>query len=482
MSAPDRRASAVVGAAVLASGVLFFFGTGQAIVAVPAATWLAPLPVLLVTARLSGRAAAVAGFAAYLLGTTNSWGFFLHSHDVPPAIGAMISLSMSLIFAATVWVFRRLLVRGHAIPACAAAAATWSGLEFLVPLVEPYGFIGTLAEQLDQPLVLQLASVTGSLGVDALVVFVSCTVAAAAVTVRLRPLVVGAAVLAVVLGFGAVRLDGADAGPTRRVALIVSNRTSWGPDVATGGGRALLDGYLAQIAALPPDVDVAELPEGSLTVDDTTLPAVEAELGQVARTRGTTVVFGVSRRSGGRTWAEAYVLPASGAAPLRYLKHHDRVSPLGHELTFVPGAPTPTGIAICADFDHPDVARDYGRAGAGLVLLPSSDNGANGWLHSRTGLVRGVENGFAVARAGQHGRLVASDRFGRPLADTASGGPEPFAVTVTDVPVTPSATVYSRLGDWFGLLAVVVAAGAVATTAGRSRDRRAAARVTYSPS
>lgn len=469
MSAPERRTTLAAGAAVLASGVLFFFGTGQAIVAVSAATWLAPLPVLLVARHVSGRTAAAIGFMAYLLGTSNSWAFYLGSYDVPLPVGAMISVSMSLIFAAVVWVFRRMLVRGNPVLACLTGAATWSGLEFLLPFVEPYGFVGTLAEELDQPLVLQLASVTGALGVDALVMFVVSAVAAAAATVHLRPVVVAAAVLAVVLGFGAIRMTGADSGPTQRVAMIVSNPTLWGPKVETPAGQALLDGYLAQVAALPPGVDLAVLPEGSLTVDDTTLPSVEAAFSRVAVARNTTVVIGVARYSAGKRWAEAYVIPASGSAPLRYLKHHDRVGPRGETLTFVPGTPTSTGVAICADFDFPDVAREYGTSGTGLVVLPSSDNGANGWLHSRTGLVRGVENGFAVARAGQQGQLVASDRFGRALVDLPSGGTEAFAVAVADVPVTATATVYSWLGDWFGWFCVVLVAVALALTSRGSR-------------
>lgn len=85
------------------------------------------------------------------------------------------------------------------------------------------------------------------------------------------------------------------------------------------------------------------LPEAALSVDDTTPPVVEAAFAQVARERATAVVVGVARASGGRKYANAVIVDRTGAVAPRYPKHHDRVSPLGRDLSFVPGTPTPTG-------------------------------------------------------------------------------------------------------------------------------------------
>lgn len=223
MSAPDHRLLA--GAAVLTSGTLFFLGVGQAIDPIGIATWLAPLPAFAVASRLPGRGAALVGFLAYLLGTTNSWGFFASSHDVPLMIGLPISVLQSAAFALAVWVFRRLLVRERPIAAIVAGPAAWVAVLQLVPYVEPFGLVGTLAEQLTTPLPLQLATVTGGIGVDALVLFASAAVAAA----RPRALVAGAGVLAVTLGYGALRLSTDTSGEAhQRVAVVASNPTRGG--------------------------------------------------------------------------------------------------------------------------------------------------------------------------------------------------------------------------------------------------------------
>ena len=84
---------------------------------------------------------------------------------------------------------------------------------------------------------------------------------------------------------------------------------------------------------------------------------------------------------------------------------------------FVDGA---TGVAICKDLDFPAMIREYGERGVTLMLAPSWDFGADGRLHARMAVMRGVENGFALARAATDGRLTLSDRYGRIIAEAVT--------------------------------------------------------------
>src|SRR6266496_576933 len=93
--------------ALVCSAVLGYLGTGLAPVA--ALTWLAPLPVLWLAPRVPVVTALGVAFGAFLLSTTNSWGFQLHSYDEPMVpVGLMINFGMSLTFVLTVWLFRTL--------------------------------------------------------------------------------------------------------------------------------------------------------------------------------------------------------------------------------------------------------------------------------------------------------------------------------------------------------------------------------------
>jgi len=67
-------------------------------------------------------------------------------------------------------------------------------------------------------------------------------------------------------------------------------------------------------------------------------------------------------------------------------------------------------------------------------------------------VLRGVEGGFAVARAARGGRLTISDDRGRIVAEAASAD-APVASVLADVRVGRSGTPYARLGDWFAWLA-----------------------------
>jgi apolipoprotein N-acyltransferase len=79
-------------------------------------------------------------------------------------------------------------------------------------------------------------------------------------------------------------------------------------------------------------------------------------------------------------------------------------------------------------------------------------------------VVRGVEQGFTIARAAQQGNLTFSDAYGRILAETASSSASEVFLA-RGLPPGPGATFYTRFGDWFGWLCVVsLAATAVILT------------------
>lgn len=443
---------------LLCSAVLGYLGTGLAPVAV--LTWIAPLPVLLLAPRVPVRTALGVAFGAYLLGTANSWGFQLHSYDEPMIpVGLMINLGMSLTFVLTVWLFRSLVVRGRALSAAVAAPAVWTGVLFVVSVANPKGLMGTFAnDQGDVPLVLQTAAVGGMWAVEFLVMFAPCAVAALLSPglprgARLRTGTVAVVVIAAALGFGALQLAGTG-GPPQRVAAIAPNQYAWAPPVSD----TLVAGYVHEIENLPDGVRTAVLPEGAFGAEEADPASLIQPMREAARARAIDIVLGFVQAEGRTRYNFALVFPADGGNPVRYLKQHDLISPHGHDLVFAPG--TRTGVEICADLDFAQPSRDYGAAGTTLLAVAASDNDENGWQHSRTGLLHGVENGMPVAWAGQNGSLMISDGWGRVLAQARTGGPAAFT-TITANVTGPGPTVYSRLGDWFGWLCLAIALAAL---------------------
>jgi len=75
-------------------------------------------------------------------------------------------------------------------------------------------------------------------------------------------------------------------------------------------------------------------------------------------------------------------------------------------------------------------------------------------LHSRMAVMRGVENGFSIARAANGGVVTVNDAYGRIRAEHSSSGAG-GAFLVQSVTLGPGRTLYSQFGDWFAIVCIV---------------------------
>ncbi|WP_086850203.1 acyltransferase [Amycolatopsis kentuckyensis] len=451
--------------ATVTSAVVFFFGTG--LDPVPELAWLAPLPILLLAPRVSGAAAMACAFVAYAAGSSGSWSYFWHSLAVPRPAAIAILGGSALLFALATGLFRVLVRRGNGLLAAVAAPALWTVVIYGVSLLNPTGVMDTLmTTQADRPSVLRLAAVTGGWGVEFLVLFVPAAVAAALAPgvrglARLAGLVTVAAAVGGLVFWSTPPLSG----PSTRVALVAPGQSRWAADVATPDGQALLRSYVDQIGRLPDGVQAVVLPEAAFAVDQASRPRLVDAFTEVARTRSLDVVTGVIDTTPDGRFNAALAIPPSGP-PVEYRKWHNGDSPniaSGTQLAHLAGI----GLMVCMDVNFADPSSDYGQAGTGLVLIPASDEDVDGWAHSRTALIRGVENGFSVAWSATRGTPMLADAQGRVLAEAHTGG-SPFTVVVADVPIGPGKTPYARFGDWFAWLCGLVALVGVVVGARRS--------------
>ncbi|MGW3997956.1 acyltransferase [Amycolatopsis sp. NPDC004772] len=450
--------------ATVGSAVLFFFGTG--LDPVPELAWAAPLPILLLAPRVPGAAAMACAFAAYLAGSAGSWSYFWHSLSVPRPAAIAILGGSALLFALATGLFRLLVRRGHGLLAAIAAPALWTVVLYVVSLLNPTGVMDTLmTTQADRPAVLRLAAVTGGWGVEFLVLFVPAAVAAAlAPRVRGLARVAGLVVTAAVLAGLVVWTTPPLAGPSTRVALIAMDKGPWAADVGTFEGRTTVQTYVNEIERVPDGVQAVVLPEAAFAVDQTSRPRLVDAFTEVARSRNLDVVTGVIDTTPDGRFNAALAIPPSGP-PVEYRKWHNGDSPnlaSGSQLAHLAGV----GLMVCMDVNFADPSGEYGKAGTGLVLIPASDEDVDGWAHSRTALIRGVENGFSVAWSAARGTPMLSDAQGRVLADAHTGG-RPFTVVVADVPIGPGKTPYARFGDWFAWLCGLIAVAGIAVAARR---------------
>jgi apolipoprotein N-acyltransferase len=451
--------------AVSATASLVWFGSG--LYPLWPLMWLAALPVLLVASRTSWWSALAVAIGGWLLGSLNLWHYLTRVVDTPAGIALGICLGLSAIFAIAVLLHRMLVVRQRYWAATFAFPLFWAAAEFVISRVSVHGTGGSVAyTQLNFLSVLQLASVTGPWGITFVLMLLSSTIA---VSVSLRTssprraawiAATGIGIIVLVVAYGALRLQMPTPRETMKVGLIASDPPV-SPQVAEPGAAMtqLSNRYAVPAARLAKaGAQVIVLPEKIGVAEETDLGSVDARWQQLADRAQVQLVVGVVRTQGKLRYNEArWYSPAT--AERSYDKEH-MLPPFESNLT--PGTALQTltsrageiGLAICKDMDFMSPARDYGRKGVGLMLVPAWDFDDDRVMHGHMAIMRGVEDGFAIARAAKRGYLTISDDRGRILAETTSDS-APFATLLAVVPTVHQPTVFLMLGDWFGWTSIV---------------------------
>ena len=463
-------------AAAAATAVLVYFGNG--LDPVWPLMWVAPLPVLVFALRSSvGRAATVA-FVAMLAGGLNFWHYFRVLQAPPVAWGLNFGL-MALVFAAAVLLMRALVRRGALWSAWLALPAVWVTFEFARNRwLWPHGSAACLGySQLRFLPFLQLASLTGPWGMSFVLLLFAAGVALgssfwnAERGPAIRVLGATAAVVAAVLVFGAVRLEGRQPGPMVKVGLVTSDAgRNWIPADPGTPVEQLFREYAQQAQELfARGAQVVVIPENTAVVTTGDVAQVDAIFQPMVDRAGAMLIAGVNDSTGSVAYNEARVY-AAGVPVRTYHKHH--LLPPFETSVFRPGqgrlvfrgvgaaASDRWGTAICKDMDFTEPARSYGRAGVGLMLVPGWDFTVDAFWHGHIAVMRAVEDGFSLARTAKHSTMYVADDRGRVIAETASGAAL-FATLLAEVPAGHEGTLFQAWGDWFGWLAMALCAGAL---------------------
>jgi apolipoprotein N-acyltransferase len=452
--------------AIIASATMFYFGNGLE----PwwPLMWFFPLPLLLFALRSRWWVAALTTVAAMMLGNLNLWNYLVSRLGLPVFAWVEIFLAASVVFAAGVLLFRALVLRGAVWSGLLALPALWVTTEYLRNLTTPHGTAGSFAySQLKFLAFLQLASVTGPWGMSFVLLLFP---AAIAISLHLRQSSprravqvagVGIGVVALVLVFGLVRLAAPAQKQMVKVGLIASDAQANLMVAEPGAGtERLFRDYVREGSRLASEgAQAIVMPEKIGVTLQGKAAGTDAILQSLASQTGATVVAGVVQVDAPVKYNEARIY-TPGADVQRYDKEH-MLPPFESNLTVgttrvLLARPQQTwGVAICKDMDFSSPSHLYGTAGAGLMLVPAWDFVVDASWHGHIAVMRGVEDGFSIARAAKNGFLTVSDDRGRIIGEVSSSS-APFATLLVVVPAAHDWTVYQWLGDWFAWVAIAL--------------------------
>lgn len=168
------------------------------------------------------------------------------------------------------------------------------------------------------------------------------------------------------------------------------------------------------------------------------------------------------------TLVASYVTPIS-LSPLKYENKYQFIDSLGN-ITHsylkhqpVPGEPavqgttplkvvdvkgTKIGAAICYDYDFPYLAKGYGKLGADMVIVPSSDWRGIDPLHTEMAAFRAVEQGHSVLRSTRFGLSAAISPYGEMVSQMSSYD-DHNKIMYAQLPSKGVTTLYSKIQDSF---------------------------------
>ena len=456
------------------SGVCFYLSNGLGEVWYLA--WIAALPILWLAYGNQPRiTVAGAAFLAYFIGQTNIvigyWG------DLP-TITLIIALFVPPVVFAVAVLFGRFVARRSGVFAGVIAfPALWTAIDYLIGVTAPDGTAGSFAySQAGVPEMMQGASLFGLWIITFLLMLNSSLLAMALWRPAHSRLLAGLAL--VIFGanvmFGVYRLNAEATGETVHVALV-ANDALYRQSVSNDGVTALavIQNYItASQTAIKNGAQVIVFPEKIAIIEPAWRQDALQLLRDAADTSKVTFIAGFDMR--GETRRNAALVFEAGKAPYEYDKR--RMVP-GLEDVFRPGLSSGVfeagrATVVCKDMDFADMIRKDSQAHIRVMFVPAWDFGADGWAHARMAIMRGVENGFAIARSARDGYVTATTATGHLIA----GSPTTrlgFVSASANLPLGPGETLYLRIGDAFAWLSIALALVVGALAFMRGRETRA---------
>jgi apolipoprotein N-acyltransferase len=221
--------------------------------------------------------------------------------------------------------------------------------------------------------------------------------------------------------------------------------------------ESILHQYAKLIDRIGQDsLDLILLPEkiASITNDGQLQILVDA-----AKKNNVAILVGISRENRNEKLNQALLLTYGNPAQI-YTKVNlyegeafEGFSP-GHSLGEGSWRNESIGLVVCKDMDFDQFIRRYQNAVT--LLVPAWDFVRDDWLHSRMAIMRGIENGFSIARNARQGRLTITNYAGKVLHEISSADGKEHLL-IGQLPVKRIHTLYSKIGNLFGLLDLIAA-------------------------
>jgi len=385
-----------------------------------------------------------------------------------------------------------------------AVPSVWTILQFIRTL-GAYAFIwGSFSHtQANNPVIIQLASITGIWGIEFLVclfnLVIICTLAPYTDKRRGMPAVIVAAITLAAVVFGYVTLANApEPGGSARVAVIQGNMINDFHPIPNYEAHAFETYSRMSLQAARWNPDLIVWPETTLPTNIIT-PGWEDVIEQLAKSAHSDLLVGgydpsmnpalhgsynslnLYNANGHKmgVYHKVQLVPFGEFVPLRdqlpFLQNYgirpeDVLAAKSHKL--LRSSLGKIGVSICFESLFPEIARTETRSGATALVVVTND----AWFqrtqaareHEMMSRLRAVENRRYVIRAAGTGISAVIDPYGRPIAELGI-----FKQGVIRQRISPitNLTIFTRFGPWFVYVCLMAAAaGLIISRSGKTAN------------
>jgi apolipoprotein N-acyltransferase len=454
--------------------------------------WVALVPLLL---AIRGRSMVASFSLAFLAGLCfyPVWSPWLLVPSSVRFVDALLVWSYCSVYFGLFGVLYSFAERSARMPLLVSAPAAWVTSEFLRSnasyLAMPLSQVGH--SQYQNLELIQVASITGVYGLTFLIVMTNVLIAGILVWRKLpvRQVSMVLVLMAVVLGYGSWRLSIPATGEVLALSVIQPNipqHQKWGREFRDENMARHVE--LSREAARTQSGSLIVWPEAAITGFLQKELALSLALSELARDTGSFLLAGGAGRpkigshefrnttaynsaflvnpEGQITQQYSKILPLPFGEyvpykdwfpwPEYYIQSTGNYSP-GTEYTIFDADGLRFGTVICWEMYFPQVAREFIRNGAQLLVNITNEAWFGDSDASRqffaVSVFRAVENGVSVARAANTGISGFVDPYGRITGVVEQEGKtvEVEGFHTASVPLRSGMTFYSRFGDVFAL-------------------------------
>ena len=428
--------------------------------------WIAPIPIIYISIKATGRQTFFISFISYLIGRLSWFVYLVSVATLIPAIFFTLILSFS--FALILVLTRKVIFKTILWLSVLAFPVFFTAYEFLMLRFSADGTATSIAYSQSNVLpVIQIASITGILGITFMVTFIPSAIAVCLAFIKQKSkirfiLISSGVILLSVLLFGILRINYNSDKNSVKAGLVVLEEKyhdiSKHPDFLKDTLVTRL--YANEISKLAEQgAKMIVLPERAININKETENIIIGMLSNAALKNQVYIITGYTNFKNKQEFNSALVINDEGKIVADYNKVHlvtglENRFTHGGEIGLFKKQDIQMGISICKDLDFPAYIRKYGKADLNVLTIPAWDFGIDDWLHSRMSILRCVENGFSEIRTAREGRLTISDCYGRVNYESGCSNRQKSTL-IGNVSLQKISTFYTCFGDWFGILVLI---------------------------